>query len=161
MGLVARSWLWMSFVTTPVTIVLAGAWLALLQDPGDWTAVVVWFFIIAIGVGLVGLGGAVVAAPFTHGLGRLLTRRPLRRGVHVVAHALLAGTLAALGTALLGAWWSGGVPAPVFPLLVSAPAGAAAAIATWRATAPVRADPDPDPGLDTEASGSPRPDGVA
>lgn len=139
MGLALRSWLWMAFVTTPATSVVAAVWLGLAGRPVNVGGIVVSVLVVAVPAGVVALGGAVAAMPFTFVLGRLLARRPANRAVHVAAHALLAGVLAALGMQVVVALWNGSwAPAPGYALLVSVPAGLAAAIGTLRHTAPTR-----------------------
>jgi hypothetical protein len=150
-GLVERSWLWMAFVTTPVTIVVASAW-SLSTDgraphPDDVPASAVNGLLVAVASGVVAIGGGIVAVPFTWLVGRVLTHGALRRGVHVVTHAVLAGALALGCIAVLTAWWGPlWAPMPTFPVVVGVAAGTAAAIATWRATRPGRRTDGPTHG---------------
>lgn len=135
--LVERSWVWMSFVTTPVTITVGAGWSFLADGgvgrPEGPPALALTIFILAVVAGLVTVGGGIVALPCTYALGWALARISARRGVHVVAHALLAGGLAALCVWVLETYWSHAwAPLPAFRLLISVSAAAAAAIATWR-----------------------------
>ncbi len=62
--------------------------------------------------------------------------------MHAVAHALLAGALAALCVWLLETYWSHAwAPLPGLRLLIALSAAAAAAIATWRTAAVPRRRP--------------------
>ncbi len=140
---VERSWRWMAFVTAPLAITATSLWDALVEGvlttPDDIAAVALSSLVLAVATGLVAVGGGVLAVPCTNALGRALSRFALRRGVHVVAHAVLAGTLAALATQALLVWWHVlWAPPPLGPPLVAVAAGSAAAVATWRSTAPRR-----------------------
>lgn len=135
--LVERSWVWMAFVTTPVTITLGVGWSFLADGgigrPEGLAALALTAFLLAVVAGLVTVGGGVVALPCTYALGWALARISARRGVHVVAHALLAGGLAALCVWVLETYWSHAwAPIPSLRLLIAVSAAAAAAIATWR-----------------------------
>jgi len=130
----------MTFVTTPATTLLGAAWLAAASSPPDVGAAALTVLLVSVPTGVVSLGGAVLAMPFTVVLGRVLARCRARRLTAVIAHALLAGALAVLGMQVVIALWSGSwTPALSWPLLVSVPAALAAAVGTARHTAPVRA----------------------
>ncbi|MEV7931838.1 hypothetical protein [Curtobacterium sp. NPDC089185] len=144
--LVERSWRWMSFVTTPVTITVGAGWSFLADGgigaPDGPPALALTILLLAVVAGLVTIGGAIVALPCTYALGWALTRFAARLGVHVVAHALLAGALAALCVWLLETYWSHAwAPLPGLRLLIALSAAAAAAIATWRTAAVPRRRP--------------------
>ncbi|WP_126890776.1 hypothetical protein [Curtobacterium sp. HSID17257] len=138
-GLALRSWLWMAFVTTPATTLLGAAWLAAASSPPDVGSAALTVLLVSVPTGVVSLAGAVLAVPFTFVLGRVLVHGRAHRPTAIVAHAVLAGVLAALGMQVVVALWSGSwTPPPSWTLLVSVPAGLAAAIGTARFTAPIR-----------------------
>ncbi len=129
----------MAFVTTPATTLLGAAWLAAASSPPDVGSAALTVLLVSVPTGLVSLAGAVLAMPFTFVLGRVLVHGRAHRLTAVVAHAVLAGVLAALGMQVVVALWSGSWTPPLsWQLLVSVPAGLAAAIGTVRHTAPVR-----------------------
>ncbi|WP_144764017.1 hypothetical protein [Curtobacterium sp. 9128] len=143
--LVVSSYLWMAAVTTPATgvawygITLLGAVRA--GNGADafavlGNAVVLWVAIVVVVAGLVTMGGAVVALPFTHVAG-LALQQSGSRAVHVTTHALLAGVLGALTATVIALVWAG-APTIDFPIAVSVAAGAAAAIARARQLRPER-----------------------
>lgn len=144
-ALVERSWVWMAFVTTPVTITVGAGW-SFLADGGIWRpegppALALTVFILVVVAGLVTVGGGIVALPCTYALGWALARMSARCSVHIVAHALLAGGLAALCVWLLETYWSHAwAPLPCLRLLIAVSAAAAAAIATWRTDSRGRGD---------------------
>ncbi|MBT2501099.1 hypothetical protein [Curtobacterium sp. ISL-83] len=132
-GLVIKSYLWLVCATAPATALVV--WVVdnvrrgtFLESLGGAAGLFVVFIVV---FAVVALGGAVVALPFTHVLGRGLQR--VRSDLtHALAHAVLAGALAAITMqALLFAFeddhWSW-----QYPLLLAVPAGVAAAIARWR-----------------------------
>lgn len=131
--LVAKSYLWLVGVTAPATALLA--WLVTSIPSGTFVDSLdsgLWFFVIFLIVfGILALGGAVVALPFTHFLGRGL-RRVRSRHTHVLAHAVLAGTLAAISMQIILFVFEDDDWTWQYPLLLAAPAGVAAAIGRWR-----------------------------
>ncbi|PZF57435.1 hypothetical protein DEJ23_08130 [Curtobacterium sp. MCSS17_008] len=144
MGLALRSWLWMAFVTTPAATAVGAAWVAAAKQPADVGGALLTVLVVSVPTGIVSLGGAIAATPFTFALGQLLTRCRARRIVHVTAHALLAGVLAALGLQVVIALWAGSWPPTVsWALFLSVPAGLAAALGTVRHTAPEPATTEP------------------
>lgn len=156
-GLVGRSWRWMAFVTMPVTIVVGLAWSLLVDGrphgPDDVPAVGLTGLLVAVVSGVVSVGGGMVAVPCTWLLGRVLTRRALPRGVHVVAHAVLAGVLGALCIVVPAASWGPlWGPLPGFPVMVGIAASTAAAIAARRPGHPVDVEPAADPDVSVRAA---------
>ncbi len=125
--LVGKSYLWMVGVTTPAVLLVCI--LVSLFFGADSSAL--FFGMIAVFIsGICSIGGAVVALPFTYVAGRLLAS-VRSTAAHVATHAVVAGALAAGCMQGVVACYGGGWIWQ-FPLLVSAPAGAAAAIAKWR-----------------------------
>lgn len=135
-GLVGKSYLWMVGVTTPTVLLVCI--LVSLFSGADGSALFLGMTTVFI-AGIISIGGAAVALPFTYVTGRLLTS-VRNTAVHVATHSVVAGALAA-GCMQGVVAFSGGGWIWQFPLLVSAPAGAAAAIATWRHTHPKPAQP--------------------
>ncbi|RDI01245.1 hypothetical protein DEU32_102273 [Curtobacterium sp. AG1037] len=86
-------------------------------------------------------------------LGWALARHALPRGVHVVAHAVLAGALAALciivPPASWGPLWG---PIPGFPAVVGVAASTAAAVAARRTGHPVDLEPAGHPDVSVRAA---------
>lgn len=157
-ALVARSWRWMASVTMPVTIVVALA-CSLLTDgrplgPDDVPAASLSGLIVAVVSGVASVGGGIVAVPCTWLLGWALTRRALPRGVHVVAHAVLAGVLGALCIVLPNASWGAPLwaPLPAFGAVVGVAASTAAAIAARPTGHPVDVEPAGDPDVSGRAA---------
>lgn len=150
-ALVGRSWRWMAFVTMPATIVVALAGSLLVDDrplgPDEVAAAGLLGLIVAVVSGVVSIGGGIVAVPCTWLLGWALTRRALPRGVHVVAHAVLAGALGALCIVVPSASRGSPVwtPIPAFAAVVGVAASTAAAIAARRPGHPVDVEPAGDP----------------
>lgn len=121
--LIVKSWLWMTLITAPVGTVIAVAW---------WNPIALSLFVPASLV-FTGIGaaiGGIASIPFSHGLSRALMRVRSRL-VHAVAHSLLAGALAAASFALFLVM-NDGDDIWTWPLIASAAAGIAAAIARWR-----------------------------
>lgn len=87
-------------------------------------------------------------------LGWALTRRALARGVHVVAHAVLAGALEALCVVVPNATWGSPLwaPLPAFGAVVGVAASTAAAIAVRRTGHPVDVGPAGDPDVSVRAA---------
>ncbi|MDK8170955.1 hypothetical protein QP735_00290 [Curtobacterium citreum] len=85
---------------------------------------------------------------------RALTRRALARGVHVVAHAVLAGALGALCIVVPNATWGSPLwaPLPAFGAVVGVAARTAAAIAVRRTEHPVDVGPAGDPDVSVRAA---------
>lgn len=121
--LIVKAYLWLVCVTAPATaLIVIGV-----QDAG----VLPLFFPVAVVVtAICALGGGVVSIPFIHLLSRSLTRVRSRL-VHTLAHAVLAGALAAACIELIALLQGEDLIWP-YSLVASAPAGIAAAIARWR-----------------------------
>ncbi|MCS6522330.1 hypothetical protein HUN58_19525 [Curtobacterium sp. Csp1] len=157
-ALVERSWCWMVFVTMPVTIVVALA-ASLLVDgrplgPEQVAAAGLLGLIVAVASGVVSVGGGIVALPCTWLLGWALTRRALPRGVHVVAHAVLAGALGTLCVVVPSASWGSPLwaPLPAFAAVVGVAASTAAAIAARRTGLPADIEPAAEPDVSVRAA---------
>lgn len=133
--LIVKSWLWMTLITAPVGTVIAVAW---------WNPIALSLFVPASLV-FTGIGaaiGGIASIPFSHGLSRALMRVRSRL-VHAIAHSLLAGALAAASFALFLVM-NDGDDIWTWPLIASAAAGIAAAIARWRLDrARMTAEPTP------------------
>ncbi|MGW8431289.1 hypothetical protein ACWGJ9_09195 [Curtobacterium citreum] len=131
--LVGTSYLWLCAVTAPAAAFIA--WLVATIPSGiflDSLNGALPFAVIFIVIfAVIALVGACVSLPFSYMLS--LVMEPVRsRPAHTFAHAILAGILAAVSMQLVflvagGTGWSW-----LYPLLVAAPAGVAAAIARWR-----------------------------
>ncbi len=121
--LIVKSWLWMTLLTAPVATVIAVAW---------WNPIALSLFVPAslIFTGIGAAIGGIASIPFSHGLSRALMRVRSRL-VHAIAHSLLAGALAAACFALFLVM-NDGDDIWTWPLIASAAAGIAAAIARWR-----------------------------
>ncbi|WIE80934.1 hypothetical protein [Curtobacterium sp. MCSS17_016] len=131
--LVGTSYLWLIAVTAPSAALIA--WLLTSIPTGDFLMNLssgLWFFILfTVVLAIIAVGGAAVALPFTYALGRMLQGQH-RRITHVIAHAALAGSLAAICMQALLLMFEEDTLSWQYPLLLSVPAGAAAALATWR-----------------------------
>jgi hypothetical protein len=131
--LVGTSYLWLVGVTAPAAAILA--WFVISVGAGDFVDGLfsgMWFFMIFVVVfAIIAVGGAGVSLPLTHVLGRALQSQR-RRTTHVVAHTVLAGALAAACMQVLLLMFEEDTLSWQYPLLLSVPTGAAAAIATWR-----------------------------
>lgn len=131
--LVAVSYLWLVGAVAPagalatwlVTALVTGSFL----DGFLGALAAVGLFILLFAV--IAAVGAAVAVPFTQVLGRAL-RHTRSRLVHVAAHAVLGGVLAAVCMQGLLLAFEDDHLSWQYPLALSVPAGLAAAIGRWR-----------------------------
>ncbi|MCM3520335.1 hypothetical protein [Curtobacterium sp. P97] len=131
--LVLTSYIWLAGAVAPTGAVITCIVIAIRGGVSlDGAASALLFVVVFVVVfAVIAAVGAAVALPFTQLLGRAL-RCTLSRAVHVSAHAVLGGTLAAIGMQVLLLAFEDDHLTWQYPLAVSVPAGIAAAIGRRR-----------------------------
>lgn len=129
--LVLTSYIWLAGAVAPTGAVITCIVIAIRGGVSLDGAASALLFVFVVVFAVIAAVGAAVALPFTQLLGRAL-RRTRSRAVRVSAHAVLGGTLAAIGMQVLLLAFEDDHLTWQYPLAVSVPAGIAAAIGRWR-----------------------------